>query len=142
MDQQEQILHQLFQSVRAITKGLNALFEPYQLYSSEWTIITTLKQTGPISQDTLASYLMIEPPAVSRSLSTLEKKGLVKRVPGKDKREKMVSLSEKSLALYDSWLTASQQHRHAMLAHLDEQAQRQLLTALQTISENARQFNK
>lgn len=140
MNHQELLLHQLFQAVRVITKGLNTTLEPYHLHSSEWSIITTLKQTGPITQGVLANYLNIEPPAVSRTLAVLEKKGIITRIPGVDKREKTVFLSNESLTQYPAWLAASNQHRETVLSNLSNEQQTQLLTSLKIIFNNAQQF--
>lgn len=142
MDKQEQLLHQFFQTVRVITKGLNITFTPYQLHSSEWSLITTLKQTGPITQKDLANYLNIEPPAVSKTLSVLEKKGFIDRTTGIDKREKNVTLSNKSLTLYSEWLEVSNKHRQALLGNLSEEQQAELLTSLKIIFQHAHQFIK
>lgn len=140
MDRQELLLHQLFQTVRIIVKGLNLTFEPYQLYSSEWSVITTLKQTGPLSQKALAIYLNIEPPAISRTLSILEKKGIIERTPGTDKREKTVSLSRQAVAQYPELLKISQKHRQAVLANLSDDQQASLQKLLEIVFANAQQF--
>ena len=140
MDRQELLLHQLFQTVRIIVKGLNLTFEPYQLYSSEWAVITTLKQTGPLSQKALATYLNIEPPAISRTLSILEKKGFIERTPGTDKREKNVSLSLQAIAQYPELLKISQKHRQAVLANLSDDQQASLQKLLNIVFANAQQF--
>lgn len=142
MDQHEKLLHQLFQTVRMIFKGLNATLEPYGLYSSEWTIITTLKESGPLTQGALSNYLSIEPPAVSRSLVKLEKKRLITRIPGEDKREKKVSLSEEALTQYSQWLEVSRQHRHAVLADLSDEKQTELVLLLGSICQSARQYEQ
>ena len=142
MDKHEKLLHQLFQTVRMISKGLNAILEPYGLYSSEWTIITTLKESGPLTQGVLSNYLSIEPPAVSRSLVKLEKKGLITRISGADKREKRVSLSEEALVLYPHLLEASRQHRRAVLADLSDEKQAELELLLNSIYRNAQQHEK
>jgi len=142
MTKQEKLLHQLFQTVRMISKGLNAILEPYGLYSSEWAIITTLKESGPLTQGSLSNYLSIEPPAVSRSLVKLEKKGFITRISGTDKREKRVSLSEEALAQYPQWLEVSRQHRHAVLADLPEETQAELELWLKSIYQSAQQYVK
>lgn len=140
MDTAENLLHQLFQTVRIISKGLNYCLEPYGLYSSEWSIITTLKQTGPITQGTLASYLNIEPPAVSRSLVKLEKKGFITRTPGMDKREKNVCLSAAALQQYPKWLEISGLHRQVILEALAEDDRNELTRLLKTIHQSAQQY--
>lgn len=142
MTKQEKLLHQLFQTVRMISKGLNAILEPYGLYSSEWAIITTLKESGPLTQGSLSNYLSIEPPAVSRSLVKLENKGYITRISGADKREKRVSLSEEALAQYPQWLEVSMQHRHAVLADLPDETQAELELWLKSIYQSAQQYVK
>lgn len=137
MEKSELLLHQLFQTVRIISKGLNKCLEPYGLYSSEWSIITTLKKTGPISQGVLANYLNIEPPAVSRSLVALEQKSLIIKTPGADKRKKNISLSPKALQQYPKWLEVAGNHRKTLLAHLDEEKQTELNMLLEIIFKNA-----
>lgn len=140
MDNTEKLLHQLFQTVRIIAKGLNKSLEPYGLYSSEWSIITTLKATGPMTQEALANYLNIEPPAVSKSLAKLEKKGWVTRIAGTDKREKNVCLSAGALNRYPLWLDISGQHRQALLAGLTDQQRTELTILLKTICQSAQQY--
>lgn len=142
MDKQEKLLHQLFQTVRMISKGINTILEPYGLYSSEWAIITTLKTLGPVTQGALSSYLSIEPPAISRSLAKLEKKGLITRISGADKREKNVSLSKEALAQYPQWLEVSSQHRLAVLADLPDKKQAELEQSLRAIYQKAQQYEK
>jgi MarR family transcriptional regulator, transcriptional regulator for hemolysin len=142
MDRQEKLLHQLFQTVRMISKGLNTILEPYGLYSSEWAIITTLNESGPLTQGTLSNYLSIEPPAVSRSLAKLEKKGLIIRISGADKREKKVSLSNEALIQYPQWLEVSRQHRHAVLADLPDEKHVELELLLKSICQSAQQYEQ
>lgn len=142
MDKQEKLLHQLFQTVRTISKGLNTILEPYGLYSSEWAIITTLKALGPVTQGALSSYLSIEPPAVSRSLVKLEKKGFITRIAGADKREKNVSLSKEALVKYPQWLEVSRQHRQAVLADLSAEKQTELELLLGSIYQSAHLYQK
>ncbi len=142
MTHQELLLHQLFQTVRAVTKGVNWTFENYNLHSSEWAIITTLKQAGTLTQGDLANYLNIEPPAVSRTLGVLINKGLIHRITGDDKREKLVSLSRKALALYPILLDISQKHRQSMFAGLSAKQQLDLENSLKTIFDNAQHFIK
>jgi MarR family transcriptional regulator, transcriptional regulator for hemolysin len=142
MDQSEILIHQLFQTVRIIAKGLNNSLEPYNLYSSEWSLITTLKEKGPMTQSALANYLNIEPPAVSRSLVNLEKKGFITRTSGVDKREKTVFLSETALQQYPTWLEVSGRHRDAILADLSGEQRAELTLLLKTVFQRAQQYEK
>lgn len=89
------------------SNGVNQVLADYGLYSSEWSIIVTLKKNGPISQIALAKYLNIEPAAISKTVVKLEEKGFVGRKYINDKREKKVSLTEKALSQYTTWKTRS-----------------------------------
>lgn len=46
----------------------------------------------------ISNYFNVEAPTISRTVSRLEQLGWVEREEGEDKREKIVRLSEKSLA--------------------------------------------
>ena len=140
MEGSELLLHQLFQTVRIISKGLNKNLESHGIYSSEWSIITTLKEKKSMTQGALASYLNIEPPAVSKSLVKLEQKGLIMRIPGDDKREKKVILTEKAEEQYLTWSQIVGHHRNAILANLSEEKQKEVTTLLKTIFQSAQQY--
>jgi len=142
MKNSELLLHQLFQTVRIISKGLNKDLEPRGIYSSEWSIITTLNEKGSMTQGTLASYLNIEPPAVSKSLVKLEQKGLVMRIPGDDKREKKVTLTEKAVEQYLTWGEIVGHHRNAILTNLSEEKQKEVTMLLKVIFQNAQQYER
>jgi len=140
MECSELLLHQLFQTVRIISKGLNKNLESHGIYSSEWSIITTLKEKKSMPQGALASYLNIEPPAVSKSLVKLERKGLIMRIPGDDKREKKVILTEKAEEQYLTWSQIVGHHRKAILANVPKEKQKEVTTLLNTIFQSAQQY--
>lgn len=140
MECSELLLHQLFQTVRIISKGLNKNLESHGVYSSEWSIITTLNEKKSMTQGALASYLNIEPPAVSKSLVKLEQKGLIMRIPGDDKREKKVILTEKAQEQYLTWSQIVGHHRKAILANLSEEKQQEVTMLLKTIFQSAQQY--
>lgn len=136
----ELLLHQLFQTVRIISKGLNKNLESHGIYSSEWSIITTLTEKGSMTQGELASYLNIEPPAVSKSLVKLERKGLIMRIPGDDKRERKVTLTKEAVGKYLLWKEIVGHHRNAILADLSEDQQKEIMILLKTIFQNAQKY--
>ena len=109
-----------------MTKSLNQLLEAYGLFSSEWTIINSIKIHGEMTQSALADYLNIEQAAISKSLGKLEKKGLVERRIGRDKREKYVFLSQTALRQYPEWSRAIAKHREQTLTALPAEEQKKL----------------
>lgn len=135
----EQIIHQLYQTTRIISTGLNQQLEPCGIFSSEWAIITTVKTQGTMSQTALANYLHIEPPAISKSLANLERKGLIERREGCNKREKTVVLTDLALSRYPHWNDIVRQQRQQLLAGLTPERLDSLYGVLKDIFNNAQQ---
>lgn len=132
------VIHLMYQTTRAISQGVNQALAEFGLYSSEWSIIVALKETGSISQIALATYLNIEPAAISKTVVKLEEKGIVERKSGNDKREKKVFLTETAITQYKVWEKAIDQHRQAILRDLPEEKQQELYLMLKSIYNNSR----
>ncbi len=131
------LIHLLYQTTRAISQGVNQVLAEYGLYSSEWSIIVALKETGPIPQIALANYLNVEPAAISKTVVKLEEKGFVERKSGNDKREKEVSLTEKALSQFAIWEKAIDNHRQCILTGLPEEKQHELYVMIESIYLNS-----
>ena len=129
----EMLMHQLFQTTRIISYSLNRFFKPYNLHFSEWGIIIILMNSAPLTQRQLACYLKIEPASISKSLAGLEKKGLIIRETGTDRREKNVFLTEKSKNLYQQWNSIAEKHRKTILADLTLEKKQELHLQLKNI---------
>jgi len=138
----DRLVHVLHQSVRSIGSGLNFILEPHGIYSSEWSIITTLYHKKNISQKELASYLSIEPAAISKTVAKLEKKGYIDRKEGLDKREKIVFLTPLALEKYPTWQNLVAKHREALLANTSQTEQQQLYDLLTKIYKNAENYTQ
>lgn len=72
-------------------------------FKTSWfATLATLRQEGKIDFKTLASRNNISSAAVSQLVKELEELGLVKLVPGQDKRSRWISLTEKGEKKIDS----------------------------------------
>lgn len=131
-----QLIQQLHQTTRAFAKTLNNDICDFGIYSSEWTILQLVKNNEALSQSTLAGYLNIEPAAISKTLSALEKKELIERRCLKDKREKYIFLRPKAQKLYDELEQAVRAHRQAALAGLSPEECGLLCRLLHQIYQN------
>lgn len=79
---------------RPFTNQLNLQLEKYQLFSSQWGVLRLLLDQGPHSLVEIAKFMYIEKPSVTRLIQKLVELGYVETVAGKDKREKLVQLTE------------------------------------------------
>lgn len=136
LDSADQVMHQIYQTTRALSKTLNSEISNHGLYSSEWSIVKLIHEQGSMAQIALANYLNIEPAAISKALAKLEKKGIVARCFGKDKREKYIYLTPVVNEKYDTLNAVVTAHRSRALNGLTEKDRQQLITLLQQIYTN------
>lgn len=136
LQKDDALIHQIYVTMRLFTKNLNDVISPYDIYSSEWTIINYLHHHEAISQADLATALQIEPAAVSKTIGKMEKKGLVTRSSAKDKREKHISMTPKCRELFPQLATTIAQHRQQSLTGISEQSRQDMLQLMKTMFDN------
>ena len=93
------VFHELHQKARLSIKVVNEALKEYELYSAQWSILYSLKKFGAMTQTEIWQYLNVEAPTVTRTLVKLEHRKLITRNEGKDKRERIVQLTEEALTL-------------------------------------------
>ncbi|WP_163140159.1 MarR family transcriptional regulator [Bacillus sp. 22-7] len=118
---QSEFFHSINQFTRHFSKVLNESLVPLGLYAAQWTIIYRLKTGGPSTQKEISSYLGVEAPTMTRTLARLEKSGWITRTAGKDKREKLISLTDAAILEYDNWLAAVRSSESNVLQNITEE---------------------
>lgn len=96
----QDLFHLLNQRVRMLSTEMNSLLNDHGLYSSQWTIVYCLNRFGPMTQTAIWQYLHVEAPTITRTLSRMEKNGWIKRKIGRDKRERVIELTEEAKQKY------------------------------------------
>mgnify|MGYP001777325128 FL=1 len=127
------LIHHLYLTMRAFTKGVNEVMKPLGLYSSEWAVLNFVAKHDSFPQSDIAAALEIEGAAISKTLSKMEQKGLIVRTSSQDKREKRISLTEKGRELYPLAAQAAGNHRSAVLAGLSRDDRQQMLSFIQSM---------
>lgn len=75
----------------------------YELSFGEQIIIMYLSMHDNVNQDTISKKYMIDKGAIAKTLSKLEKKGFITKIQNADnKRENVISLSEKGIGIIDN----------------------------------------
>ncbi|WP_346931214.1 MarR family transcriptional regulator, partial [Clostridium sp.] len=88
------LFQRFFSLYRPLVSKLNELLGEYNLSYSLWQVIYYLKNNGPSSLVDIANYYNIEKPSVTRRVNSLEEKLMVRAISSKDKREKIIELTE------------------------------------------------
>ncbi|WP_042461068.1 MarR family winged helix-turn-helix transcriptional regulator [Neobacillus dielmonensis] len=121
-----EIFHTLHQLSRHLTNKQNEALKPAGLYSSQWAVIYVLKQKGSLTQKQLCDYLSVEAPPMTRTIQRLVKQGYVKQLPGQDKREKHVQLTDEALSQYSNWEKIVSDVNNGLLSQFPESSQKEL----------------
>lgn len=80
---------------RAITHHYDALLRDSGLRVTQFTLLTTLAQTGPMPMTRLAAFLALERTTLTRNLKPLLRDGLVEMRDEKDARTHLVAITAK-----------------------------------------------
>ena len=76
---------------------LNNELKEYNITASELAILLNLYQNEGLTQDELATYMMLDKAAITRTIPLLEEKGFIRREKDtKDKRANRIYLNKKS----------------------------------------------
>ena len=132
----EYVLHQVFQVVRAFSKTLNNEIYRSGIYSAEWTVLTTFDKGKIQQQSDLIQYLALEPGAISRTLTKMEQKGLIKRSYRENERGKFIELTEKGLQLRQSLEEQVNAHRQRVLQGMNVAERQQLKKIMSVLQKN------
>lgn len=90
-----------------------------------------------MTQVALADFLKIEPAAISKSLAKLEKKAIIQRCFGHDRREKYIILTKEAIEKYAEYTAIVDKHCYEILKDLNIEEQKLLIRLLNKIAINA-----
>lgn len=124
------LFHALFQKTRLLTKELNTVLKEHDLFTSQWSVLYYVHKHGEISLTDIWRNLHVEAPTITRTVSRLEVLGWLTTKPGKDRREKIVRLTEDAQAKFPSVQASVIQFENDFLTRLIESEQETLLTLL------------
>lgn len=126
--QDDELIRQLFCTTRIFSRTLNGCVAPLGLHSSEWMVLHFIHLHDGIAQANLIRYFKVEAAAITRTLSRLEKKGLIRRHPMEKGRGKYIKLTEAGRDLFSQAEPFVTAHRRQALQGLSPAERQQLLT--------------
>ena len=80
---------------RAVTQHYEACFRGTGLRATQFTLLASLAQTGPLPISLLASSLGLERTSLTRNLRPLERKGFVETVTDDDRRIRRIKITKR-----------------------------------------------
>jgi len=108
--------------------------EPENKTHGRGRLIALLMDNGPMAQSQIAAHLGIRPQSLSELICKVEADGLVtRRQSAEDKRQTIVSITEKGRANVESFRCAHKKHAEELFAPLTEEEKLALASALRKI---------
>ncbi|MGG0186815.1 MarR family winged helix-turn-helix transcriptional regulator [Bacillus rhizoplanae] len=136
MDEKQHFFHVVSQTSRKFSKKFNERVSPTGLFSAQWAVIFRLHQTGPCTQTELCQYLNVESPTMTRTLTRMESIGWIIRKEGRDRREKLISLSETALAMIPMWQEEVDSFEEKALQDINDEELLRAFDVLQKVIRN------
>ena len=87
---------------RPLITSLNELMSTYELSYSLWQVIFYIKNNGPSTLVEISNQYNVEKPTITRRVHRLEELQMVKQIAGKDRREKVIQLTELGEEIYQA----------------------------------------
>jgi DNA-binding MarR family transcriptional regulator len=89
-----------------LTRDFDQRLRPLGLTVNQFSMLVTLILAGPTPVSRLAAQLGIERTTMTRNITLGERRGLVSGAPGKDGRERLISVTSAGLAIAEQALPA------------------------------------
>ncbi|MFJ7744943.1 MarR family winged helix-turn-helix transcriptional regulator [Peribacillus sp. NPDC097295] len=131
--------HHNLQFSRTFTKKLNEQLAKVDLFHSQWMIIFYLKQYGSSTMVEISNYLDVEKPTVTRTVNRLEERKLIEQIPGKDKRERRIQLTDSGEKTYLKARKAVEEFELHLMDGLPEEDRIAMLRTLKFLKEKLQQ---
>jgi len=121
---------------RPLITKLNETLSGYDLTYSLWQVILYVKTNGSSTLVDISSYYNVEKPTITRAVQRLEKKLIVKVIPGKDRREKIIQLTELGEEVYQVCRQKITELEYSVMKGIPEDEQNTAFQILPRIRKN------
>ena len=106
------------------------------LYRAQWSLLYYLANNGSATLVELANYQRTEKPTVTRTVAKLEELGYLEHIPGKDRREKRMQLTEYGKTIYLEVRKTVDDFEQEILKGVSEKDQLESIQVMKEIRKN------
>ena len=121
---------------RPLISKLNDLLGNYDLSYSLWQVIIYLKNNGPSSLIDISNHYNIEKPSITRRVKSLEEKSIIEVISSRDKREKIIQLTQLGEEIYQICREKITQLEYDVMKSIPEDEQITVFETLPKIRDN------
>ncbi|MET3576663.1 MarR family winged helix-turn-helix transcriptional regulator [Bhargavaea ullalensis] len=132
--------HQLFfrrytDLYRPLVAKVGAVLAAEGLSVPHWSVLRLIAEEGEMAPAEIAARQYVEKPTVSRNLQQLHERGLIDSKAGRDRREKIIFLTEEGKVLFEKAFAAVSGVEKELLGGIpvsEQQRMAELLTAIRS----------
>jgi DNA-binding MarR family transcriptional regulator len=107
------------------------------LTKTQWVLLKKLHEKDGVPQQELAFLTGRDKTSLTRLVNTMEKKGLLARIPSKtDKRSNHIYLTKKGALLYEETLPVIQDFARSLQENISEEEIQSTIKVIQKVQEN------
>jgi MarR family transcriptional regulator, transcriptional regulator for hemolysin len=121
---------------RSLITRLNELLAVYDLSYSLWQVIVYVKNNGPATLVDISTYYNVEKPTITRRVQRLEGSQLVKQIASKDRREKIIQLTELGEEVYQACRKDITELENSVMEDIPQEEQVAIFEILPKIQDN------
>lgn len=119
---------------RLFASGLQKRIQPLGLAPAQFMVLLELWGEDGLTQRDLVDRLSVEQATMANTLARMERDGLIRRTPSeKDKRAKVITLTDKARALQEKAQDAAQRQNEYALSALTKEEADQLVHLMQKV---------
>lgn len=134
----EYIIPRINKYVRIVNEATNKRLGPLGIYTGQWSLILALHELERATQSELSHYLSIEAPTLTNMLRRLEEAGLVEREVCRDRRAKLVSLTEKAKQMFPLWNQQILEYRAQLFKNITPEEMNVLSALMDRLLDNVK----
>ncbi len=125
-------------ATRAITQLYDEALRPSGLRATQLALLVAIRVRGPVTVKDLAQITVTDRTTLTRNLQPMEQKELIRIMPGEDRRERLVALTETGQKALAKALPLWQKAQGKVLKGLGQQRYGRLLSDLSAMVAVAR----
>lgn len=121
---------------RPLITRLNELLAGYHLSYSLWQVIVYVKDNGSATLVDISNHYNVEKPTITRRVQRLEESKLVKQIASKDRREKVIQLTELGEEVYKACRKEITALENSVMEGISQEEQVAIFEVLPKIQDN------
>lgn len=123
----------LRKAYRKATSRYDDLLAPLGINIGQFSLLRNIRRMAPVSLTDLGARVELDRSTVGRNSKVLERMGLIATVPGKDKREAMLAITEDGQKILDAGAPLWDQAQREFEARLGPQNMKVLADLLSSL---------